>query len=120
MHTSYGVGFSTDTGPRLRFGRNNLRFNERGHQFGINAQLSPVMSEVTANYRMPIDDSRAEWLNFDAGVEREDTETAESERLEIGARRVHERPRRLDAHGAARACASRTSSSPSRRVARVC
>jgi translocation and assembly module TamA len=88
--TSYGVGFSTDTGPRFRFGRNNTRFNERGHQFGVNAQLSPVVSEVTANYRMPIR-SRSEWLHFDAGIEREDTETAESERLEIGARRVHER-----------------------------
>jgi translocation and assembly module TamA len=88
--TSYGVGFSTDTGPRLRFGRNNTRFNERGHQFGVNAQLSPVVSEVTANYRMPIR-SRSEWLNFDVGIEREDTETSESERLELGARRVHER-----------------------------
>jgi translocation and assembly module TamA len=88
--TSYGVGFSTDTGPRFRFGRNNTRFNERGHQFGVNAQLSPVVSEVTANYRMPIR-SRTEWLNFDVGVEREDTETAESDRLELGARRVHER-----------------------------
>jgi translocation and assembly module TamA len=89
--TSYGVGFSTDTGPRLRFSRNNRRFNERGHQFGVNVQLSPVVSEVTANYRLPIQGSRTEWLSFDAGVEREDTETAESERLELGARRVHER-----------------------------
>ena len=31
-----------------------VRFNDRGHQFGINAQLSPVVSEVTANYRMPL------------------------------------------------------------------
>ena len=91
MQRSYGIGFSTDTGPRLRFGRNNRRFNERGHQFGINAQLSPVVSELTANYRMPMQASRSEWLSFDAGVERENTETAESERLELGARRVHER-----------------------------
>jgi translocation and assembly module TamA len=89
--TSYGVGFSTDTGPRFRFGRNNRRFNERGHQFGVNAQLSPVVSEVTANYRLPIGGSRSEWLSFDTGIERENTETAESERLELGARRVHER-----------------------------
>jgi len=89
--TSYGVGYSTDTRVRLRFGRNNRRFNDRGHQFGINAQLSPVISEVRANYRMPLFNSRAEWLNFDAGVEREDTESAESEIFEIGARRVRER-----------------------------
>jgi translocation and assembly module TamA len=89
--TSYGVGFSTDTGPRFRFGRNNSRFNELGHQFGINAQLSPVVSEVTANYRLPVRASRSEWLSFDAGVEREKTDTSESRRLEIGARRLHER-----------------------------
>jgi len=89
--TSYGVGYSTDTRLRLRFGRNNRRFNDRGHQFGINAQLSPVVSEVRANYRMPLFNSRAEWLNFDVGLEREDTESAESEIFEIGARRVRER-----------------------------
>jgi translocation and assembly module TamA len=90
---SYGVGYSTDTGPRIRFGRNNRRFNERGHQFGINSQLSPVVSEVTANYRVPLADPRTEWLSFDAGVKREITETSESESLELGARRVRQRPR---------------------------
>jgi translocation and assembly module TamA len=91
IHQSYGVGFSTDTGPRFRFGRNNQRYNERGHQFGINVQLSPVISEVTANYRLPLHGSRTEWLNFDTGFERQDTETAESKRIELGARRVRDR-----------------------------
>jgi len=91
IQQSYGIGFSTDTGPRFRFGRNNQRYNERGHQFGINAQLSPVISEITANYRLPLRGSRTEWLNFDTGFEREHTETAESERIELGARRVLER-----------------------------
>jgi translocation and assembly module TamA len=89
--TSYGIGYSTDTRLRLRFGRNNRRFNDSGHQFGINVQLSPVTSEVRANYRLPLQGSRSEWLNFDAGIERENTESAESELFEIGARRVRER-----------------------------
>ena len=89
---SYGIGFSTDTGPRLRFGRNNRRFNDRGHQFGINAQLSPVISEVTANYRFPYGDPRTEWINFDAGIKSENTDTSMSDSLELGARRVFERP----------------------------
>jgi translocation and assembly module TamA len=89
--TSYGIGYSTDTRLRLRFGRNNRRFNDRGHQFGINVQLSPVISEVRANYRLPLSNSRSEWLSFDAGVEVEDTESAESDIFEIGARRVRER-----------------------------
>jgi translocation and assembly module TamA len=89
---SYGIGYSTDTGPRIRFGRNNRRFNDRGHQFGVNAQLSPVVSEVTANYRFPYGDPRTEWINFDAGIKSEDTDSAESDSLELGARRVLERP----------------------------
>jgi translocation and assembly module TamA len=89
---SYGIGYSTDTGPRIRFGRNNRRFNDRGHQFGVNAQLSPVVSEVTANYRFPYGDPRSEWINFDAGVKTEDTDSAQSNSLELGARRVLERP----------------------------
>jgi translocation and assembly module TamA len=88
---SYGVGFSTDTGPRLRFGRTIRRWNERGHQLGLNAQLSPVISEVTANYRYPFGDPRFEWMSFDGGVKRENTETATSNSLEFGARRVRER-----------------------------
>jgi translocation and assembly module TamA len=89
--TSYGIGYSTDTRLRLRFGRNNRRFNDRGHQFGINAQLSPVISEVRANYRLPIGSSRSEWLSFDTGLEREAPESHKSEILELGARRVRER-----------------------------
>jgi len=89
---SYGVGFSTDTGPRFRFGRNNRLVNERGHQLGVNAQLSPVISELTASYRMPLRDSRSEWVNYDTGLKREDTESSKSESLELGARRVLERP----------------------------
>lgn len=87
---SYGVGFSTDTGPRLRHGRSNRRFNERGHQFNLDLQLSPVVSEMQVNYRLPLSDPRTEWASFDAGIRREDTGTSESESLEFGARRVVE------------------------------
>ena len=90
---TYGVGFSTDTGPRLRFGRNNRRFNDRGHQFGVNAQLSPVISDVTASYRFPHGDPRTEWINFDIGLKKEDTDTSKSDSLEFSARRIVERPR---------------------------
>jgi translocation and assembly module TamA len=85
---SYGVGYSTDTGPRFRFSRNNRRVNEEGHQFGITAQVSPLVSELTANYRMPIDDPRTDWLAFDAGIKTEHTETADSDSLQIGVRRL--------------------------------
>ena len=88
---SYGVGFSTDTGPRLRFNRTNRRFNDRGHQLGIGAEFSPVVSELTANYRYPFGDPRYQWMSLDGGVKRQDTETSYSKSLEFGARRVYER-----------------------------
>ena len=89
---SYGIGYSTDTGPRFRFSRNYRRFNEQGHQFGVSAQLSPVISEFQASYRIPFGDPRKEWVAFDAGIKSEDTDTSTSDSLELGARRVVVRP----------------------------
>jgi translocation and assembly module TamA len=88
---TYGLGFSTDTRLRLRFGRHNRRFNDRGAQFGIDAQLSPVTSEVTVNYRFPHGDPRVEWVSFDGGLRHESTASASSSALELGVRRILER-----------------------------
>ena len=85
---TYGVGFSTDTGPRIRAGATNRRLNTRGSQVGVNGQLSPVISEVLVNYRFPYGDPRSEWVSFDAGIKHEDTETAVSDSVEFGVRRV--------------------------------
>jgi translocation and assembly module TamA len=49
------------------------------------------VSEFTANYRLPLRGSRRDWLNFDAGIESQDTDTSESDLFEIGMRRVLER-----------------------------
>jgi translocation and assembly module TamA len=92
-NVSYGVGYSTDTGPRFRFSRINHRFNEQGHQFSISAQISPLVSEFTTSYRMPIGDPRNEWISFDAGTKRETTDTWDSNSLQLGVRRVTRRTR---------------------------
>ena len=85
---SYGGGYSTDTGPRLRIARNNRRLNARGAQRNINAELSPVLSEFTVAYRFPQGDPRFEWVSLDAGLMREDSETVQSESVDLGARRI--------------------------------
>jgi translocation and assembly module TamA len=89
---SYGFGYSTDTGPRFRFGRRIRRFNERGHQLMLDAMISPVVSEFTSIYRMPVGDPRFDWLNFNVGAKREETDTALSRSIEGGVRRVVTRP----------------------------
>lgn len=90
--TTYGLGFSTDTGPRVRAGKTNRRLNTRGAQFGVNAQISPVISEVSANYRTPYGDPRSEWISLDTGIKHEDTESATSDSVEFGVRRIIARP----------------------------
>lgn len=90
---SYGFGYSTDTGPRFRFGRSIRRFNERGHQLNLEAQVSPVVSEFTSIYRMPVGDPRYDWLNFSLGAKREETETSLGRSIEAGVRRVVSRSR---------------------------
>ena len=85
---NYGVGFSTDTGPRIRFGRLNRRVDTRGTQSSINGQLSPVISEITYNRRFPYGNPRTEWVSLDVGFKHEETETAISDSVELGGRRV--------------------------------
>ncbi|MDX1561826.1 MAG: autotransporter assembly complex family protein, partial [Gammaproteobacteria bacterium] len=89
---SYGVGFSTDTGPRFRAGRLVRRLNERGHQLSIDGQLSPVVSEITSTYRLPYGDPRFDWLNFNLGAKREETDTSLARSIVFGVRRIRDRP----------------------------
>jgi translocation and assembly module TamA len=88
---SYGGGFATDTGPRVRIARNNRRLNTRGAQLNLNTELSPVVSEFIVSYRFPYGDPRTEWLSFDSGVKHENNDTSKSDSLEFGARRIMQR-----------------------------
>jgi translocation and assembly module TamA len=88
---SYGGGFATDTGPRVRIARTNRRLNMQGAQLHLSTELSPVVSEFIVSYRFPYGDPRTEWLSFDSGIKHEDTETSKSDSLEFGVRRITER-----------------------------
>lgn len=85
---SYGIGFSTDTGPRIRFGRTDRRVNSRGAQLGVDGLLSPVASELSFNYRFPYGNPRSEWVSLNTGLMHEKTDTSTSDTLELGIRRV--------------------------------
>ena len=89
-----GVGFATDTGPRLRGGYRNLRVNRHGHRLRTDLTVSPVISGLTAEYRQPIGDPRSDWMSYTAAIDVEDTETAESEAIRVGVRRTRQVSRR--------------------------
>lgn len=89
---SSGIGFATDLGPRLNLGYENRYVNARGHQAGANLDLSPVVQEQRFSYRMPTSGSGDPWLVFTAGFLAEDTDTADSETISAGVRRIHGGP----------------------------
>jgi len=91
-----GVGLDTDTGPRIRLGYENRRINRRGHRLVSRLQASPVESDVSVEYRIPLDRPRSEWLTFYTSASYEDTKTFESTAGRLGVRSTHLRGKWLE------------------------
>ncbi len=86
-----GVGFATDTGPRLSLGYDNRYINRRGHRFDSEMTLSPVESGLTANYMIPGRDPHRESFTFSAGLLHEDTDSSQSDSFQLNGRRTRAR-----------------------------
>lgn len=86
-----GVGFATDTGPRASLRYDNRFVNNRGHRFESALSLSPVLSNVAADYIVPGEDPLRETYRFGARLEHEDTDTALSDSATLSARRTLKR-----------------------------
>lgn len=66
-----GVGYGTDTGPRLTLGWTNRRLNGRGHTMGVQAQFSRVTKSFLVNYTVPLADPATERLVYSYGNSRQ-------------------------------------------------
>lgn len=73
-----GIGFSTNTGPRLSLGWDARYLNERGHNFSSELQLSPVLSELSGTYLMPYFRNRQADVGLRGSLKNEDTDSVES------------------------------------------
>ena len=80
-----GVGFSTDTGPRIRLGVENRRVNRQGHRFRAETQLSEVEQGAGASYQIPLSDLLRERLDLHTSYINEDTDSNTNERWSTGA-----------------------------------
>lgn len=89
---SGGIGFATDFGPRLRANYDNRYLNRHGHRASARFNLSPVLQELQGDYSMPLRGETDGWLIFDAAVQHEKTDTAETLMQSLGARRVRSGP----------------------------
>jgi len=90
-HYRTGMGFSTDTGPRLTFDYSNQRTNRRGDQFQARLSLSEVVSELTAGIKFPSRKHPAtQWYNLDAGYQRENSDSVKSDITKLGLTHVRQ------------------------------
>lgn len=87
-----GVGYATDTGPRMRLGLENRRVNRRGHSYQAEVEASQINTGAGFNYRIPLRDPNREYMNFYTSYMRDETDTSFSERYRVGASRVRELP----------------------------
>ncbi len=79
-----GVGFATDSGPRVSAGYENRYVNDRGHRFSTDVRLSPVISTLSAEYRIPGKDPHKQNYRFTGAFEHDDTESFTSDSLNLG------------------------------------
>lgn len=78
-----GIGFATDTGPRLTLGWNARYLNKRGHRFNSELRASPVSSNLTGTYLMPYFRNRPADIGLSGSLTNEDTDTAETQSGEV-------------------------------------
>lgn len=81
---SLGLGYGTDTGPRLNLGFEWRRVNRLGHRAGANLTLSGIKQSLSAQYQLPIADVRKDTLTYGATALEEDAGDGISEERELG------------------------------------
>lgn len=76
-----GLGYSTDVGAKVQFKWKKPWFNEQGHSFNTSLDLSIPEQQVTASYKIPLDDVLKDYYVIQYGlknVNRSDKKTLES------------------------------------------
>jgi translocation and assembly module TamA len=86
-----GLGYGTDSGPRLAGGWESRYFNRRGHRIESTLRIAPVISSLTASYLIPFFRGQPVELGLTGTAAREDTETSISNSLQLGLQRLTQR-----------------------------
>lgn len=81
---SFGLGYGTDTGPRVSTGFEWRRVNSSGHRASSDMKLSSVRKGLNAQYQIPIADVRKDTLALGASFLEEDAGDGISEDSELG------------------------------------
>ena len=81
-----GLGFGTDTGPRVTAGAELRRLNQAGHRLRLDLQTSRVRTQGGLEYALPVRDVNTDLLKFYTRAERADIGDADSDQYAFGGR----------------------------------
>ncbi len=81
---SLGLGFSTDVGPRGRFGWERHRVNSLGHKLGFDSELSKPRQNISTWYQIPLAAPLTDYVRLATGYQREELVDAESRLINLG------------------------------------
>jgi translocation and assembly module TamA len=83
-----GLGFGTDTGPRITLAAERRRINRRGHSIVADSLLSGIEQSVGAQYKIPIGNLVSDRLVFSGKATWEDVaDDGDSRRITLGVNR---------------------------------
>jgi translocation and assembly module TamA len=86
-----GLGYGTDTGPRLSLATEFRRINRRGHGILADIRLSDILQSVGAQYYIPIGNMVSDRLIFSSRVDSESfADGGNSDRFTLGVSRNEE------------------------------
>jgi translocation and assembly module TamA len=81
---SLGLGFGTDTGPRIKLGVLLRRINARGHRLRADLQLSAIEQVIGARYEIPIRNYATDSLSFSATARKAEIGDADTDQVSLG------------------------------------
>lgn len=67
-----GIGYGTDTGPRIRSQYRRAIVNKYGHAFDANIELSQIRQSIDGRYSIPYKHPLNDYFNLVGGYEREE------------------------------------------------
>ena len=79
-----GVGYGTDTGPRISMGVGLRRIGEHGHRFNTDLRLSSIEQTAAAEYRIPKRNVATDFLAFRSSLGNEQIGDWDTRRLSLG------------------------------------
>ena len=80
-----GLGFSTDTGPRLTLDWKRRRFGRQGHRMRSELRLSAPETTLSSEYIIPLERPTEDYISFGASLDHYDLESSKGNQALINA-----------------------------------